>query len=94
MNFEKVWLEKVLCVLLQAEAVPEQSSGEKEKEEKAASEMENRVGRFWKRRKDVRKERRRTSRVREDKERLVAISEEQNTKTADCNMLSAEINYL
>lgn len=46
MNFEKVWLEKVLCVLLQAEAMPEQSSGEKEKEEKAASEMENRVGRF------------------------------------------------
>lgn len=55
MNFEKVWLEKVLCVLLQAGAVPEQSSAEKENEGKGASEVENRVGRFWKRRKDVRK---------------------------------------
>ena len=56
--------------------------------------MENRVGKFWKKRRDVRKEHRSTCRKREEKERLVATTEEQKMKTADCNMLSAEINHL
>lgn len=42
----------------------------------------------------MREEHRSTSRKREEKDRLVATSEEQKMKSADCNMLSAEINHL
>lgn len=94
MSYEKVWLEKDPRVLLQAGAEPEQSSGKEDKEGKGASEMANRPVKFWKKRRDVRKEHRSTSRKREEKERLVATSEKQKRKSADCNMLSAEINHL
>jgi len=94
MNYEKVWLEKAPCVLSQAGAEPEQSSGEEEKQRKGASEMESIMGKFWKRRRNLMKELRSTSRKREEKERLVANSEERKTKNADCNRLAAEANHV
>lgn len=94
MNSEKGWLEKDPCVLLQAGAEPEQSSGKEEQEGKGASVMENKVVKFWKKRRDVRKECRSTSRKREGKAGLLVTREERKRKSADCNVISAEINHL
>lgn len=65
--------------------------GKEKLEGKDPREMGNKIGNFWKKRRDLRKERRSTFMDRKKKD---VITGEEQKRSVDCNLLSSEINVL